>query len=193
MAQTSFDKELLDANLLDASTLEELYGKEKTVTNSKMIMLKSHPIEGELDYTHLKAIHYFLFGEVYSWAGKDRYEANITAVFGKGTTYFTSYDKLPQVSQLLFDSLKDEKYFRGLSKDNFSKSAAVFMNGLNILHPFREGNGRVQRIFVEYLAHQAGFELSFKEVSSEGMTLASIQGAKGDLRLMEKIFAQGLF
>jgi len=90
MAQTSFDKELLDTNLLGASTLEELYGKEKTVTNSRMIMLKSYPIAGEFDYTHLKAIHYFLFGEVYSWAGKDRYEVNITAVFGKGNTYFTS-------------------------------------------------------------------------------------------------------
>ena len=192
MSQTDFDKELLVSNLLEAKNLTELYEKEKTLTNAKMIMLQSNPINGELDYTHLKNIHYFLFSNVYTWAGKDRHEANITAKFGKGTTLFTPYYKIPVVSKSLFDALKDENYFKGLNKDEFAKSAAVFMNGLNILHPFREGNGRVQRIFMEYLADSAGYALNFKDISDKEMLKASIYGVKGNLYLMEMIFVRGL-
>jgi len=192
MVQTDFDRELLASNLLEAKTLEQLYEKEKILTNAKMIALENNSIVGYLDYSHLKNIHRYLFSDVYIWAGKDRYEADISADFGKGTTHFTSHDKLPEVSKLLFDALKDEKYFQGQDKNKFAKSAAVFMNGLNILHPFREGNGRVQRIFMEYVAKGAGFKLSFKNITAEEMLKASIVGAKGNVYLMEQIFRKSL-
>ena len=192
MALTDFDKELLASNLLEAKTLEQLYKKEKILTHAKMIAIQSEPVVGLLDYEHLKAIHAYLFSDVYIWAGKDRYESDISADFGKGTTLFTSYDKLPSVSKLLFDALKDEEYFQGQDKDTFAKSAAVFMNGLNILHPFREGNGRVQRIFMEYVAKEAGYTLSFKDITAQEMLKASIIGAKGNIYLMEQIFVKSL-
>jgi cell filamentation protein len=192
MSLTDFDKELLATNLLGATTLKKLHQKEKIVTNAKMIALQNEPVVGQLDYVHLKNIHAFLFADVYSWAGKDRYEAGVRATFGKGTTFFTTYDKLPAVSTLLFDALKEEEYFRGLSKEIFVKSAASFMNGLNILHPFREGNGRVQRLFMEYVAKEAGYVLSFKEVTEQEMLKASILGAKGNLFYMEALFKKAL-
>lgn len=192
MTQTDFDRELLASNLLEAKTLRQLYEKEKTLTNAKMIALQNDPIAGQLNYVHLKAIHYFLFSDVYNWAGKDRYEANITAEFGKGTTFFTAYDKLPIVAKQLFDALENENYFKGQNKEDFAKSTAVFMNGLNIMHPFREGNGRVQRIFMEYLAKNTGYNLSFRDISTDEMLKASIYGARGNLDFMEKIFIKSL-
>ena len=192
MPDNSFDKELIASNLLGAKTLASLHEKEKILTNAKMIIIKSNPVEGDFDYAHLKAIHYFLFSDVYRWAGQDRYDANITAKFGKGKTLFTSYEQLPDVSKVLFDALKDEKYFKGQSKEIFSHSASIFMNGLNILHPFREGNGRVQRVFMEYLALNAGYVLNFEDITPEEMTLASIKGAQGDVRLMKKIFSKAV-
>ncbi len=152
MLEDSFDKELLNSNLLGAKTINELYKKEKIITNAKMIALKNQPIDGALNYIHLKNIHKFLFSDIYNWAGKDRFDADIKAEFGKGKTRFTPYEKIPYVSKALFDALNDENFFKNQSKKEFAKSAAIFMNGLNILHPFREGNGRVQRIFMEYLA-----------------------------------------
>ena len=89
MVLSDFDKELLASNVVGANSLEALYNKEKVLTSAKMVALKEMPIVGQLDYQHLKKIHHFLFENVYSWAGQDRYEANITATFGKGTTYFT--------------------------------------------------------------------------------------------------------
>lgn len=192
MSKTDFDKELLASNLLEARNLTELYQKEKILTNAKMIALQDAPIGGKLDYAHLKAIHYFLFSDVYTWAGKDRYESNIVAQFGKGITLFTPYEKIPQVSKNLFDALKAEDYFRGQNKITLAKSTAIFMNGVNILHPFREGNGRVQRIFMEYLVDNAGYTLSFKEITAEEMQKASICGANGNLEFMEEIFSKSL-
>jgi cell filamentation protein len=189
---SEFDKELLASNLVKATTLEQLYNKEKILTSAKMIALNAMPIVGQLDYQHLKDIHRFLFEDVYSWAGQDRYEANITATFGKGTTHFTPYDKLPLVSAALFDALKDEAYFKGQTLDTFIKSAASFMNGLNILHPFREGNGRTQRVFMEYVSQNAGYVLNFCDITAYEMIKASIVGAQGNIYLMEEIFRKSL-
>ncbi len=192
MPENSFDKELIASNLLGATNLQELHQKEKILTNTKMLMLKENPIKGDFDYLHLKKIHHFLFLEVYIWAGKDRYDVNITARFGKESTLFTPYAQLPAVSKTLFNALKDEAYFKGQDRDEFTESASVFMNGLNILHPFREGNGRVQRIYMEYLAKNAGFTLNFQDITSEEMVLASIRGAKGDTSLLRTIFSRSI-
>lgn len=192
MPSNSFDEELLDSNLLGAKNLQELHEKEKLLTNIKMQILEEQPIEGSLDYKHLKDIHKFLFCDIYSWAGKDRYDASITAKFGKDTTLFTPYDKLPKVAENLFTSLKEETYFKGQSKTEFAQSTSIFMNGLNILHPFREGNGRVQRIFMQYLANNAGYNLDFKNISSENMIRASIDGAQGDTTHLHHIFTTSL-
>jgi len=192
MPENSFDKELIASNLLGATNLQELHKKEKVLSNTKMLMLKDNPVEGSLDYTHLKNIHHFLFSEVFTWAGKDRYDENITAKFGKGSTLFTPYDKLPSVSKILFDTLKVENYFQGQSKEEFIDSASIFMNGLNILHPFREGNGRVQRIYMEYLAKNVGFVLNFQSITADEMVAASIKGAKGDTLLLREVFSRSI-
>ena len=92
----------------------------------------------------------------------------------------------------MFDALKDENYFKNQPKEEFIKSMAIFMNGLNLLHPFREGNGRTQRVFMQYLAIYNGYQLSFNDIDSQEMTMASVYGARGDIRLLEKIFQKGL-
>ncbi len=192
MPENDFDRELLASTKIQVNSLEELSQKEKTITNVKMILLAQKGLNGDLDYAHLKAIHRLLFEDIYQWAGKDRYEAQITAEFGKGQTLFTPYDKLPTVANTLFNALKDENFFRGQDKKEFIESSAGFMNGLNILHPFREGNGRVQRSFIQLLAKEAGYELDFSSITQEEMVLASIKGAKGDLSNMIQIFQRSI-
>ncbi len=41
------------------------------------------------------------------------------------------------------------------------------MTELNILHPFRDGNGRSKRAFVTQLASEAGYQINFSKVSSD--------------------------
>jgi cell filamentation protein len=52
-----FDKELLSSNLLGAKNITELQEREKLISEIKTIEIKLSPLNGEFDYTHLKAIH----------------------------------------------------------------------------------------------------------------------------------------
>ena len=72
--------------------------------------------------------------------------------------------------------LTGEDYLRGLTREEFANRAADVMVDINAVHPFREGNGRTQRVFVEALAHEAGHKLDFSVVSRERMIQASIAG-----------------
>ena len=187
-----FDKQLLASNLVGAKSLEQLSEIERSITTHRTRELKSNPIKGNFDYEHLKEINKYLFKDVYVWAGMDRYDIGIRGDFRKGDTHFTPGDKLPEVSKSLFDALQKENYFKDLSKDDFTKSAASFMNGLNMLHPFREGNGRTQRIYIEELANHAGYNLDLSNVSKNIMIQASIQAGKGNSKGFEIIIRDNL-
>ena len=187
-----FDKELLSSNLLGAKTVDKLFELEKDITADKILQIKLSPPTGSFDYQHFKMLHKEIFGEIYGWAGIDRYDMGYRGVFRKGDTEFTSGDKLPFVAKGLFDALSDENYFTDLDRDTFIKSAASFLNGLNILHPFREGNGRTQRLFMELLAANAGYKLDLSTVSKNVNIQASILGIKGQIVGFEKMIRYGL-
>jgi cell filamentation protein len=58
--------------------------------------------------------------------------------------------------QTITGKLRDENYLRGLGREGLAIRAAAVMVDLNGVHPFREGNGRTQRIFMGELAQEAG-------------------------------------
>ncbi len=87
--------------------------------------------------------------------------------------------------------LAEADYLRGLTREEFAHHAADTMIALNAVHPFREGNGRTQRVFIEALAHQAGHQLDFSVVSRERMIQASISGNEGgDPSIMRRLFTE---
>ena len=187
-----FDKQLLSSNIVGAKTLLDLHNKERDITDIRTKGLKTNPIDGAFDYVHLKSINKELFKDVYVWAGMDRYDLGIRGDFRKGDTHFTHGSKLPDVANELFKALEKENYFKDLDKIDFIKSAASFMNGINTLHPFREGNGRTQRLFIEQLAGNAGYNLDLSNVSNSIMTQASIQAHKGQLKSLEIIIKDNI-
>ena len=189
---SDFDRQLLSSNLVGAKNLDELFYRERMITDAKTRELKENPIKGNYDYEHLKSIHRYLFKDIYVWAGFDRYEIGLRGEFKKGDTFFTTGNRLPEVADNLFSALEKENHFKHLSKNNFINSSASFLNGLNILHPFREGNGRTQRIFIEQLADNAGYKLNLSKVSKMAMIQASIQAGKGNLKGFEIIIRDNL-
>jgi cell filamentation protein len=63
------------------------------------------------------------------------------------------------------------------------------MVAINGAHPFREGNGCTQRVFLRKLAMQAGHELEFSVVSRERMVQASIAAnEQSDSTMMRRMF-----
>ncbi|WP_245742664.1 Fic family protein [Fontibacillus panacisegetis] len=62
---------------------------------------------------------------------------------------------LAQTHQLL-NELKLEQYLIGLEQDVLINRLNHYLTELNVLHPFREGNGRTQREFIRCLALKSG-------------------------------------
>ena len=72
-----FDKALLDSNKVNAKTIPELNTIERKYTSIIIADYHDTPINGNFDFNHLKAIHERLFGDIYTFAGKDRYELGL--------------------------------------------------------------------------------------------------------------------
>lgn len=188
-------------NKLGATTHEALEIAETQYVKNRLLdfMFGEGP-EGNFDAAHLKAIHRHLFQDVYEWAGHTRDESFwlsdgttatepiLSKVDGKpfllGPHIAAALDRLTR-------QLADEDHLRGLRREEFANRAADVMVELNGVHPFREGNGRTQRIFMEALAQEAGYMLDFSVVSRERMIQASIAGnEKGDPSMMRRLFTE---
>lgn len=72
--------------------------------------------------------------------------------------------KIRDATNFVFAGLTKEGYLQNLSKEDFVKRLAHFYDQLNYIHPFREGNGRAQRVFWNRVAKDAGYELDWSLV-----------------------------
>lgn len=75
-----------------------------------------------------------------------------------------------------------------LDKDGFCEKLAEYYVEFNIIHPFREGNGRVQRLLFEHLALSVGFTLDWSDVEREEWLKANIDGVQVNYEPMKRIF-----
>ena len=165
---------------------EQLERFERTVTAEKLTRLKKNPIQGSFDFKHLQDIHRFLFEDIYPFAGKLRDE-NIA----KDYFSFAPVQFLESSAHELFRQLRQEKYLQGLSVDQFADRAAYYMAEMNVLHPFREGNGRTQREFIRELAQHAGFTLDWSRVDQDKLFQASVR-SKVDTRDLAAVIREAI-
>jgi cell filamentation protein len=170
---------------------EQLTAFETAKTAQRIYELQKTPVVGRFDTTHLKTIHQRVFRDVFPWAGQFR-----TTMLGKAElagqppTWFTPPHLLEQEAQRVFDSLHRSDLFRRIQPIEFARKAARLLSEINALHPFREGNGRTQRLFVEALANHAGHQLHFDVVSRERMVRASIEANRGNFGMMTRLFEE---
>lgn len=130
---------------------------------------------GQLSTAHYRTIHRHLFQDIYSWAGRYR-----TVRIGKGGNAFCYPEYITQEMKDLFADLEQQQYFRNLSADDFVARAAHFVSTLNAIHPFREGNGRVQTTFLMLLAARAGHLLDVEKLVPERFLKVMITSFEGD-------------
>lgn len=134
------------------------------------------------DFNYILHIHQALFRDVYAWAGQIR-DVDIT----KGETRFANCRHVASEGDRLTRELARENWLVGLSTERFAERMAYYMGELNVLHPFREGNGRALREYVRHLAERAGRPLSWEGVASHEMIEASIAAYQGDCQPLEVI------
>ena len=168
----------------DESELDKV---ERASSYMKALYLDQNPIKGKFDLKHLQAIHKKLFEDIYPFAGKIR-----DGYLQKGQQDFTMGYRIVPQAEKLFTQLKNEQFLKKTEPAKIAGRLAYYMGEINAIHPFREGNGRTQRIFIAQLAKEAGFELTFSKSTQEEMINASIQAHRCDYKGLESIIEKGL-
>jgi fido (protein-threonine AMPylation protein) len=108
-------------------------------------------------YEAFRAIHRHLFQDLYSWAGEERRYTT-----GRGPIPFAPPEHITGWMAKQFEAFHDADELRGLDPVAFADAAAAIINEINAAHPFIEGNGRVQRIWLANVAERAGYEFSIR-------------------------------
>lgn len=67
----------------------------------------------------------------------------------------------------------DELQWDRLDQDRFGSAAALVFANLNYAHPFREGNGRSSKIFMQHVAELSQFRLDFGRIAPDAWNFAS--------------------
>ena len=161
--------------------------KEARLVTVKIALLKSRPIYGSFDSDHLRGIHRFLFEDIYDWAGMFR-----TVDIAIGVP-FCLYQYIGNSLDTLFRELHNENCLRGIrDPDIFADRLAYYLGELNVIHPFREGNGRTQRLFMEQLAYSAGWDVDLNVCGRQAMADASEAAMMGDYRPLSPIILRTL-
>jgi len=136
-----------------------------------------------LGFPHLRAIHRTLFQDLYDWAGELR-QIDIYL----DDTPFCHFEYLEKQGNALMAALEAENGLADLSPDKFTQRLAHYYCEINMLHPFRDGNGRAQRLFFEQLALHAGWLIDWQHVEREAWLKANRDGVSGDLAGLIAIF-----
>lgn len=159
------------ANKLGNTNAADLAREEERVSKKKALMLFETGMLDKLEagkFSALKAIHKYLFEEIYDFAGEIR-----TVNISKGSFRFAplmylevSLQNIDKTPQSTFDEIV-EKYVE-----------------MNIAHPFREGNGRSTRIWLDLIFKaELGKVVDWSMVDKEDYLLAMERSPVRDIEI----------
>ena len=158
-------------NKLGLTSSADLAREEERISKKKAVELFEKGILDDLPagkFSTLQVIHKYMFEDIYDFAGKIR-----TVNIAKGNFRFAplmyieaaleNIDKMPQLN---FDEIV-EKYVE-----------------MNIAHPFREGNGRSTRIWLDHiLKNEIGKVVDWSKVDKEDYILAMERSPIKDIEI----------
>lgn len=175
-------------NKFNYTSLEELSDVERSFSalRTEQLLTTIDVKEIVFDAELLKYIHHYIFQDIYDWSGEYR-----KVDIAKGNMFCRSTFIPEQVDQYM-NSLAHEDFLTNLDINGTAIRLAHYMGELNAIHPFREGNGRTQRIFIKLLALKNGFDIDYSTISSEEMLEASILSFDLDYSLMESIMIKAI-
>ena len=156
-------------NKLNIKDSKLLKTAEEEITLIKQMELLKDPIKGNFSKAHLMNIHKFIFEDIYSFAGKIRREQ-----ISKADTMFYPPNLIDGELDKVFAKIKDNNMLKETDKEKIFDNLAYVMAELNIIHPFREGNGRSIREFIRLMAKRMGYDLNWGNVDKEELLEASI-------------------
>lgn len=167
-----------DSTLLDEAEAEFTAERYRTYEPSQQTL-------SDFSFEHLKHLHHHLFQDLFEWAGETR-DVDIS----KGDTRFCTWTRIEPEAIKLFRTIPALADCH--SHNEIVDRVADLYCELNLLHPFREGNGRVLRFFFEELLYTLGYDVSWPQISQQDWIDANIAGVNLDLSLLIMIFEQAI-
>lgn len=166
-------------NKLNITTEEKLKEYETKMVALKLASIDKADFKRTYDEEHLKAIHKYLFEDVYDFAGQYRLE-NIT----KDNFIFSQYQYIDENIKEVFKKINIQS-LEDLPFEELIIKLSDFMTDLNVLHPFREGNGRATREFIREFLDKLGFEINWFEIDYNDILRASMLAVIDDSEQIE--------
>jgi len=158
-------------NKLGLTSSAELAREEERISKKKAAMLFENHIFDNLKsgkFSTLQTIHKYLFDEIYDFAGKLR-----TVNIAKGNFRFAP---LMYIESAL-------KNIDEMPQSNFDEIIEKYVE-MNIAHPFREGNGRSARIWLDHmLKTEIGKVIDWSKVDKEDYLLAMERSPIRDIEI----------
>lgn len=158
-------------NKLGLTSSAELAREEERISKKKAAMLFENHILDNLEngkFSTLQTIHKYLFDEIYDFAGKLR-----TVNIAKGNFRFAP---LMYIESAL-------KNIDEMPQSNFDEIIEKYVE-MNIAHPFREGNGRSARIWLDHmLKTEIGKVIDWSKVDKEDYLLAMERSPIRDIEI----------
>lgn len=171
-------------NKVGATTSDDLEQRENDFVFLRMISLLSHPPKLVGTFKQIQDIHGTLFQDVYDWAGELR---SVDMSKGGGPMFQPRFTFTTAIRYFESTICKDN-LLKGMNREMFVSRLAVNFDNLNMIHPFREGNGRTQRVYWTFMAHEAGWDISWRKVSKQENIQASKSAILGNLQGLENMF-----
>ena len=167
-----------DFDILQSIEWDLVFNHEQQIRRSPNCI--GHDLDFSLE--HLCAIHKYMFEELYDWAG----ELRVTNINKRGGDSFCDASDIRRKFGILHRELKYANYFKDIdSNEVYVGALAKYYADLNYVHPFREGNGRTQRIFVSQLCELSGRQLDFSYSDHDELIRASVAGMQQDYEPMK--------
>lgn len=175
-------------NLIGAKTAAELAQAEADLVAVRIIQLRDHHLVAPTrDIQEVLGLHQHLFQDLFSWAGEIR---TINMRRGKGQ-FFAPCAGIPANLHNVFMNLSGQRYLQDLDREQFTEALARFYDDLNFIHPFREGNGRTQRLFWSRVAFDAGWILDWSPVYGSELNESSrLAREEGDLTALQRTLSK---
>lgn len=165
---------LILRNKVHARTAGELATSDTALVAVRSIQPADNPKPGSYDLAHLQAIYRHLFQDVYPFAGQLR-TVNLRKADDPDGWFYPAA-RLTDRAASAFGALAGDKHLRARGRAEFVEGLARHIDTVNYLHPFREGNGRTQRIFFSQLSARAGYLSHWERISAEENIAASRTG-----------------
>lgn len=172
-------------NKLDIREQSLLSEAESIIVTSCSALIEKEMSFEDVDFDYYRNIHRMIFGDLYEWAGSLR-KINMS----KKGTVFCECSELERLGSLKFERLKNADYLCGLPDAAFLDQLTDFYHEMNMLHPFREGNGRTLRLFITLLVRNTGRDIDFTRCDTDVLIIAAVKAAQGDISLLREVLEE---